>query len=90
MNAMYELEDLDTWREGSVCADRTDVDFFPSPDDIGAIASARAVCGSCPVRDDCLAFALETNQSDGIWGGYTPAERSKLRRVWLRDLKAAS
>jgi hypothetical protein len=43
-----------------------------------------------PGAEECLAFAIETNQSDGIWGGTTPGERSKMRRVWLRDLRAAS
>ena len=90
MMKMQLLLDLESWREGGICFDRSDVSFFPSPDDRPGIIRAKALCASCPVVDDCLAFALETNQIDGIWGGTTPAERVKFRRRWLRDLKEAS
>jgi len=78
------------WREGAACADRSDVDFFAAPDDAGEMARAKAICASCPVLDDCLAFAIETNQPDGVWGGYTAKERTKIRRRWLEDLREAS
>lgn len=78
------------WRDAAACARRPDVDFFPSPDDAEGIARAVAVCAGCPVADECLSFAIETNQPDGIWGGTTPAERVKLRRRWLQDLRQAS
>jgi WhiB family redox-sensing transcriptional regulator len=89
MNTLYE-PDFDPWREGASCTRRPEVDFFVGPDDSSGIARAKAVCAGCPVSDDCLLFALETNQIDGIWGGATPAERSRLRRGWLRDLRTAS
>jgi WhiB family redox-sensing transcriptional regulator len=78
----------DPWREGAACADVADVDFFS--DDAASVLRAKAICASCPVLDDCLSFAIETNQSDGVWGATTPAERVKLRRIWLRDLRQAS
>ena len=31
----------------------------------------------CDVRLDCLAFALRTEDLDGIWGGLTGAERAR-------------
>jgi WhiB family redox-sensing transcriptional regulator len=37
--------------------------------------SAKALCETCPVRADCLAFALDTEPSDGVWAGATFAER---------------
>jgi WhiB family redox-sensing transcriptional regulator len=82
--------DNEDWKAAGVCASEHDVDFFPTTDDLGAITQALALCGVCPVQDECLAFAIETNQTDGIWGGATPSERTKLRRMWLRDLRAAS
>jgi WhiB family redox-sensing transcriptional regulator len=85
----YEIE-LDEWREAAACSDRTDVDFFPVGDDIGDIARAKAVCAGCPVADECLAFAIQTNQPEGIWGGTTAQERVKLRRRWMQDLREAS
>lgn len=87
---MFTLPDteLDFWREGAACSNRTDVDFFRA-DDPGEVARARAICAGCDVLDDCLAFAIETNQSNGVWGGQTPEERRRSRRLWLRDLRPA-
>ncbi|MGF1665027.1 MAG: WhiB family transcriptional regulator [Acidimicrobiia bacterium] len=89
VNVDYELEN-EEWKTEAACADQPDVDFFPVNDDLGEMTRALEVCAECPVHQECLAFAIETNQSDGIWGGTTPGERSKMRRVWLRDLRAAS
>lgn len=36
---------------------------------------ARAICMMCPVRDECLAYAVGTGETEGIWGGLTPLER---------------
>jgi len=38
------------------------------------------ICGACPVRKDCLEFALETSQPSNIWGGMTPKQRSKYKK----------
>lgn len=50
------------------------------------IAAAKEVCARCEVRPDCLAYALQTGQDCGIWGGLTEEER-RARRV--RDRRAA-
>lgn len=90
MLSIHQLDEFHVWREGAACAGDEGVDFFPPPDDYVANARAKGLCASCPVADDCLAFAIEANQSEGIWGGTTAAERLKLRRMWLREIKAAS
>ncbi len=82
--------EYDAWQDAAACRDRDDVDFFPTPDDEAGTARAKAVCAGCPVADECLTFALETNQSEGIWGGMTASERQPIRRRWLRELKRAS
>lgn len=43
-----------------------------------AVAVALAVCHSCPVRGECLAYALETDSTDGVWGGLTAKQRRTL------------
>lgn len=86
---LFELEP-EFWREGAACADRPEVDFF-APSEAGEeVRRAKAICTSCPVSDDCLAFAIETNQPDGVWGGHTAKERVRLRRQWLQRLRRAS
>lgn len=44
------------------------------------IRAAKSVCEVCPVRQECLDWAVDTNQDFGIWGGATERERSKLRK----------
>ena len=50
------------------------------------IQRAKAVCAVCPVQAECLAFALETHQAYGIWGGYDEDERRRQRRQQQRRL----
>jgi WhiB family redox-sensing transcriptional regulator len=40
--------------------------FAESPADVEA---AKALCGPCPVREACLAGALERREPWGVWGG---------------------
>ena len=40
--------------------------FAESPADV---ERAKALCGDCPVRTDCLAGALERREPWGVWGG---------------------
>ncbi len=69
-----------TWRDGAACLESPGVDFFPFPEDVEAIARVKGICAPCPVAPDCLAYAMETRQADGVWGGLTPRERINLRR----------
>ncbi|MFD3910008.1 WhiB family transcriptional regulator [Streptomyces sp. NPDC058603] len=68
-----------SWHIHGVChgMDPEDADavFFPLPRDHEAIAEAKEMCGLCPVRRDCLNYALENVLKEGIWGGLTEAER---------------
>lgn len=56
---------------------------------------AKAVCTGCPVRTECLAYALDQRIEHGIWGGMTERERRALLRrrptvtSWWRLLHTA-
>ncbi|MFD8483198.1 WhiB family transcriptional regulator [Kitasatospora sp. NPDC059673] len=63
--------------------------FFPEPDPdrpewecVFEFAERRAkmICAGCPVRQLCLAGALERGEPAGIFGGLTADERAKLKR----------
>ena len=57
--------------------------FFPISDSGPArdqTAKAQAICATCQVRLECLAFALRTGQVHGVWGGTTEGERAVARR----------
>ena len=36
----------------------------------------------CPIRDECLLFALTNNEKTGVWGGCTPPTRKAIRKAW--------
>jgi len=71
------------WRDRAACRDSDPNLFFPVGSTGAAleeVAAAKALCRTCPVRAECLAFALETNQEAGVWGGTSEEERRELRR----------
>lgn len=72
------------WYEEAACASYPAEVFFPPDDGPLAANAAKAICEACPVREECLAFALETAQAEGVWGGADAGERRRLRRR-LRD-----
>lgn len=83
------------WRELSACRDSEANLFFPvgtTGPAVDQITEAKAICASCSVQEDCLQYALETNQEAGVWGGYAEDERRRLRKRWLaeRRRRAAS
>ncbi|HDH24948.1 MAG TPA: WhiB family transcriptional regulator [Actinobacteria bacterium] len=53
--------------------------FFPGED--ASSTRAKAVCGGCPVRDECLSYAFEFRMTSGIWGGVSAAGRRELRKA---------
>lgn len=44
----------------------------------GTARRARQLCVGCPVRDECLAYALRYDIGDGIWGALSPRGRREL------------
>jgi len=53
------------------------VDFFPGAGE--ATDPAKRVCAGCPVRRECLTYALsEPRERFGIWGGTTARDRRSL------------
>ncbi|MFD3685174.1 WhiB family transcriptional regulator [Nocardiopsis sp. NPDC058631] len=48
------------------CRLEPDLFFAEAPADV---ETAKAVCGACPVREQCLADALDRREPWGVWGG---------------------
>ncbi|MGW4803054.1 WhiB family transcriptional regulator [Kitasatospora sp. NPDC004272] len=83
------LEDP-TWLHRAVCRSK-DVDpelFFPEGNTgvhLLQIEEAKLICNMrCPVREECLTWALE-NKFHGVWGGYSEDERATLLRRRRKD-----
>lgn len=82
----------DEWSVRAVCRSTDPEDLFVE----GAAQNrAKAVCTGCPVRTECLAYALDHRIDHGVWGGMTDRERRALLRrrptvtSWRRLLEAA-
>ena len=72
------------WAAGACRSANPDLFFGPDAEFVTARrereAKAKAICADCPVRLECLAYALETSQAFGIWGGANEDERRAMRR----------
>jgi WhiB family redox-sensing transcriptional regulator len=82
----------DTWRDHALCRDTDPELFFPvgtTGNALLAIDYAKRVCAQCVVAQECLDFALETNQDSGIWGGLSEEERRDIRRQRAAAQRAA-
>lgn len=66
------------WQDQALCAQTDPEAFFPEKG--GSTREAKRICKACPVRDECLEFALEHDERFGIWGGLSDRERRRLKR----------
>ena len=81
------------WRELSACRDSEPTLFFPIGTTglaVEQIEEAKGICADCLVTEDCLQYALQTNQEAGVWGGYAEDERRRLRKRWLAERRRAA
>jgi len=76
------------WRHQSACRDEDPELFFPVGNTgpaITQIEEAKKVCNRCIVKEPCLAWALESGQDAGVWGGLSEDERRALKRRAARN-----
>ncbi len=76
------------WRDEAACRDKDPRHWHPWPVGSGRDMSstqarrlaqpAIAICNACPVRGQCLDYAIDTRQLDGVWGGLMPSDRKKV------------
>jgi WhiB family redox-sensing transcriptional regulator len=84
---------LDNWPDQAACKGRAQSIFFPigagsqsdlarRPAGFDRYATARAICATCPVIDQCRRYALSVvasgQQLDGCWAGLDERERREL------------
>lgn len=69
------------WESQALCA-QTDPEAF-YPDKGGSTKQAKDICLGCPVRLECLQYALDRDERFGIWGGLSERERRRLKRRQL-------
>lgn len=85
MSLLMDLMDSirwEEWMDDSACVDAGDPDaWFPSK---GQLKSnnliAIRICSTCPVRKECLDYAMRYASLPGIWGGVLESKRRKAIR----------
>lgn len=88
MNGLCRSHDNpDLWFSDTIESDRQG---RPSKDDVAtAVRNSRqalAICGRCPVKDECLAEGMLPENIDyGIWGGTLSGERLLLAGVSINS-----
>lgn len=86
------------WRTSAACSSVKPDTMFPAPGDKQGIDYAQSICALCPVRLDCLDFALADEGGKvkthrfGIAGGLTPNQRyneyNRRRKAALGNIPA--
>ena len=66
------------WSQGK-CRDYPHSWFFPERGAQADSQAAKAVCAECPVRAECLNYALENCERFGVWGGKSEKQRRRMR-----------
>ncbi len=83
-----------SWQDRAACMGMDRPLFFgpddePRPEREIREAKAKAVCKRCPVRVQCLDYALRHSIRHGMWGGLHAEARARERRRRARKPDAA-
>lgn len=95
------FSDLEPWADDGACRGLPPSIFYPNIFDAAGneiiddgqgvgdtsqyYEQARAICGACPVKEECLDYALRERERYGMFGGLTPIERLRIERKGRRD-----
>lgn len=67
------------WKRLGPCNNYDPNVFFPTG--AAGVEIARRICARCIVRDICLEHALNNNEKNGVWGGASERERSRILKA---------
>ncbi len=69
------------WQTKAKCREIGTEAFYPDTRSDPVANAAKRICATCPVRDECLQWALDTGDTWAVLGGTTPEERRPLQRA---------
>jgi WhiB family redox-sensing transcriptional regulator len=84
-----------SWQDRAACRPE-DMDLFFGPDGErtpernARERRAKAICARCPVRPQCLEWAMGSGQRHGVWGGLSEQERAGVRQYEREQAEAAA
>lgn len=89
--SLASVLNLESWMTLGICA-QTDPDAFFPEQGVNA-RNAKATCRRCPVKAQCLQYALDNDERYGVWGGLSERERRRVLNGEIipdHQIKAAS
>lgn len=69
--------DASDWMERAACVKEHDPERWQAD---YRYQDAKRICKTCPVRAECLEYALAHREQGGVWGGLDPKERKQLKK----------
>jgi len=75
--SLPDLLSRPAWMQRGACRGEDPAVLLPGLG--GTTTKARAICAVCPVRQECLEYALADTELAGVFGGTSKRERRKLR-----------
>ncbi len=69
-----------TWQDDALCRE-VDCGDLHFPEKGGSPWAAVRLCRRCEVQEECLSYALATDQQFGVWGGLTEPQRERLKKA---------
>lgn len=74
---MHPLDRTPGWTDQAACKGMDPELFLPQRGDNNTANTAKAVCKTCPIINDCLDYAVFHN-AIGIWGGTSGRDRRHM------------
>ncbi len=68
------------WMHLGYCADSAYPDMWFPTEMYESASYCEELCGGCPVRLQCLRYAMERPELEGVWGGVSAHQRKEIRR----------
>ena len=72
----------DHWFRVAACRGHDPNLWHPATHTHDPYREARLICQGCPVKQNCLDWAVDNEMVAGMWGGMSPRQRDKYR--WTR------
>lgn len=76
------------WEKEALCRGKDNQIFFPDEAQTMTakkVKTAKAICKTCSVRAECLFTSIMNDERFGIWGGFSPRERSSIRKHFKKN-----
>jgi len=73
------IDNRQDWKDDAACTGMDYDTFFPAVGYNQHDLHARTICNKCPVKQECLMFAVNNRIHYGIWGGLTPIQRRRIQ-----------